>query len=304
MPPQLFSLYDIVGIEQDKLRRGVQPERGLPSGIGLEILVPGGIPRDKVTTVFSDEGTFKTTLVTQIAYSAALSGPVVVVTLEDSAELCAHRLLGRISGVSFGRIHGGILTASELQAVSSAERTPQMKNIYLVDEIEPTMERCLAAALAVPGCQALIVDYIQLLDGDQKTTIENAMKAAQLFAKKHRIAVIIVSQRKTIDMEGQRRDNPRPVTGDMFGSAALRMGTKLAVGLFRPWSWSKAPTLVKGPYGLYTKWMSANPAHIELYPNILEVHCTKQVAGPPGAYWVLVEPETGIITPYDMRAYI
>jgi KaiC/GvpD/RAD55 family RecA-like ATPase len=89
----LLSLYDIVGVEQDKLRRGVQPERGLPSGIGLECLVPGGIPRDKVTTVFSDEGTFKTTLVTQIAYTIARSGPVTVVTLEDSAELCARIVL-------------------------------------------------------------------------------------------------------------------------------------------------------------------------------------------------------------------
>jgi replicative DNA helicase len=212
--------------------------------------------------------------------------------------------MGRISGVSFGRIHGGILTPEEAAKVGKAERTAEMKNIYLVDDIEPTMDRCLAAARATPGCQALIVDYIQLLDGDQKTTIENAMKSAQLFAKKHRIAVIIVSQRKTIDLEGQRRDNPRPVTGDMFGSSALRMGTKLAVGLFRPWSWAKAPTLTKGPYGLYTKWMSASPAHVELYPNILEVHVTKQVAGPPGAYHVLVHPETGIISDYDMRAYL
>ncbi len=300
----LLSLYKLVGVEQDKLRRGVQPERGLPSGIGLECLVPGGIPRDKVTTVFSDEGTFKTTLVTQIAYSIARSAPVAVVTLEDSAELCAHRLMGRISGVSFGRIHGGICTPEEVVKVAHAERTPEMNNIFLVDEIEPTMERCLAVALAVPNCQALIIDYIQLLDGDQKTTIENAMKSAQLFAKKHRIAIIIVSQRKTIDMEGNRRENPRPVTGDMFGSSALRMGTKLAVGLFRPWSWCKAPTLAKGPYGMYTKWLSSNPAHAEMYQNILEVHVTKQVAGPPGAYHVLVQPETGIIEPYDMRGYL
>lgn len=301
----LLSLYDIVGAEQDKLRRGVQPERGLFSGIGLECLVPGGIPRDKVTTVFSDEGTFKTTLVTQVAYSVARSGPVVVVTLEDSAELCAHRLMGRISGVSFGRIHGGILTPEETAQVGRAERTAEMKNIFLVEDIEPTMENCLDAARAVKGCQALIVDYIQLLDGDQKTTIENAMKSAQLFAKKHRIAVIIVSQRKTIDMEGQRRDNPRPVTGDMFGSAALRMGTKLAVGLFRPWSWAKAPTMTKGPYGLYAKWLTANPSNIPLYQNILEVHVTKQVAGPPGSYWVLVSPETGIITPYnELKGYL
>ncbi len=112
-----------------------------------------------------------------------------------------------------------------------------------------------------------------------------------------------MSQRKTIDQEGNRASSPRPVTGDMFGSSALRMGTKLAVGLFRPWSWCKVPTQVKGPYGPYVRWLSSHPDHIEMYPNILEVHVTKQVCGPPGAYHVLVEPETGVIKPYRMEGF-
>jgi KaiC/GvpD/RAD55 family RecA-like ATPase len=279
-------------------------ERGLPSGIGLECLVPGGIPRDKVTTVFSDEGTFKTTLVTQMQYSMAQEGPVVSVSLEDSTKLVTDRLLGRMSGISFGRIHGGLLTDEERAVVYEAELSPLMKNMYVVDDIEPTMQRCMDAALAVPGCRALFIDYVQLLDGkDQKTTLEEAMKSAQLFAKRHRIGVVLVSQRKAVDQEGPRAASPRPVTGDMFGSSALRMGTKLAVGLFRPWMWCKAPTQAKGPYGPYVRWLTSHPDHVDLYPNILEVHVTKQVCGPPGAYHVLVQPETGVITPYRIEGF-
>lgn len=302
---RLYTLYELAGAEQDRLRSGQPMERGLPSGIGLECLVPGGVPRDKVTTVFSDEGTFKTTLVTQMQYSMAQEGPVVSVSLEDSVQLCTHRMLGRISGVSFGRIHGGLLTDEERAVVAAADLSAVMRNMYVVDDLdEPTMQRCMDAALAVPGCRALFIDYVQLLDGkDQKTTLEQAMQAAQLFAKRHRIAVVMVSQRKAIDMEGQRREQPRPVTGDMFGSSALRMGTKLAVGLFRPWMWCKVPTQTKGPYGPYVRWLSAHPDHVDLYPNILEVHVTKQVCGPPGAYHVLVQPETGVITPYRIEGF-
>lgn len=302
---RLFTLHELALAEQDRLRAGIPMERGLPSGIGLECLVPGGVPRDKVTMVFSDEGTFKTTLVTQMQYSMAQEGPVVSVSLEDSVKLCTDRMLGRMSGISFGKIHGGLLDEDERACVFDAYLNPVMKNMYIVDDIEPTMERCIAAALAVPGCRALFIDYVQLLDGrDQKSTLEEAMKSAQHFAKKHRIGVVLVSQRKTIDQEGQRRDNPRPVTGDMFGSSALRMGTKLAVGLFRPWSWCKVPTTIKGPYGPYVKWLSSHPDNVDLYPNILEVHVTKQVCGPPGAYHVLVEPETGVIRPYRMEAFV
>jgi hypothetical protein len=176
--------------------------------------------------------------------------------------------------------------------------------MYVVDDIEPTMERCMAAALAVPGCQALFIDYVQLLDGkDQKTTLEEAMKSAQLFAKRNRIGVVLVSQRKTVDQEGPRAASPRPVTGDMFGSSALRMGTKLAVGLFRPWMWCKVPTQAKGPYGPYVRWLGSHPDHVDLYPNLLEVHVTKQVCGPPGAYHVIVQPETGAITPYRIEGF-
>jgi KaiC/GvpD/RAD55 family RecA-like ATPase len=300
---RLYTLYELAVAEQDRLRSGQPMERGLPSGIGLECLVPGGVPRDKVTTVFSDEGTFKTTLVTQMQYEMAKEGPVVSVSLEDSVQLVTHRMLGRHSGISFGRIHGGLLDDMERACVTDAYLAPQLRNMHVVDDIEPTIERCFAAALAVPGCTALFIDYIQLLEGkgDQKSTLEQAVTGAQHFAKKHRIGVVMISQRKTIDQEGSRRDNPRPVTGDMFGSSAMRMGTKLAVGLFRPWSWCKVPTQSKGPYGPYVKWISSHPDHIDLYPNLLEVHVTKQVCGPPGAYHVLVEPETGVITPYRIE---
>lgn len=280
-------------------------ERGLPSGIGLECLVPGGIPRDKVTAVFSDEGCFKTTMVTQMQYAMAQEGPVVGISLEDSVQLCTHRLLGRASGINFGRIHGGLLDADERACVVDAHLSAAMKNMYIVDDIEPNIDRCFQAALAVPGCRALFVDYIQLLEGkgDQKTTLEHAVTSAQHFAKKYGIGVIMVSQRKTIDEAGPRRDNPRPATSDMFGSSAMRMGVKLAVGLFRPWSWCKVPTQSKGPYGPYVRWLSSHPDHSEVYPNLLEVHVTKQVCGPPGAYHALVEPATGVITPFRVDGF-
>lgn len=302
---RLYSLYELAGTEQAKIAAGVVVPNGLPSGIGLERLCPGGIPRDKVTAVFADEGTFKTTLVTHMMYSIATAGHRVVnVTLEDSAELCAHRALGRISGVSFGRIAGGVLDEAEKAAVLAAERSEAMRNIYVVDEIEPTMERALAAARAVPGCAAVIVDYIQLLDGgrDQKTTLEGAVRAAQLFAKNSRIAVVLVSQRIKVDED--TRADPRPRTGDMFGSSAMRMGVKLAVGLFRPWAYCKVPVNAKGPYGPYAKWLSSGiDGAREAYQNLLEVHVTKNVLGPGGAYHVLVQPETGLVTPYTVEGF-
>ena len=299
---QLHTLHELAGAEQALIRSGAVLQTGMPSGVGLEKLVPGGVPVDKVTMVFADEGGFKTTLITQMQWAMASVGPVVNVSLEDSAQLCAHRLLGRLSGVSFGRIHGGTLSPDERCRVGSAALSEVMRNMHIVDDVEPRIERCFAAAKAVAGCRALFIDYIQLLEGPyQKTTLDEALRACQRFAIQTKIAVVLVSQRKTIDMEGPRRDNPRPVSSDMFGSSSMRMCAKLAVGLFRPWSYCKVPTSVKGPYGPYAKWLSSAPDNIDIYPYLLEVHCTKNFAGPPGAYVVRVYPDTGIIEPFYLE---
>ena len=300
----LYSLAELAGREQAKLAAGEVRPNGLASGIGLERLCPGGIPRDKVTAVYADEGTFKTTLTTHMMHSIAAAGHKVVnVSLEDSAELCAHRALGRMSGVSFGRINGGVLSEEERARVVAAQLSDAMQNIFVVDDVEPTMDRALAAARAVPGCAALVVDYIQLLDDgkDQKSTLDASVRKAQLFAKSSRIAVILVSQRVKVD--DQHREDPRPQTKDMFGSSAMRMGVKLAVGLFRPWNYCKVPTNAKGAYGPYVKWISSNPDNAEVYKDLLEVHVTKNVLGPPGAYHVLVHPETGVIEPYTVEGF-
>lgn len=301
----LHSLYDLAGAEQVKLAAGAAPCNGLPSGIGLERLVPGGIPRGMVTAVYSDEGSFKTTMVTHMLYSMAAAGHrVVMLSLEDSAALCAHRMLGRVSGVAAGRIHGGVLSVDERKAVATATVSDAARNVMVVDDAEPTITRCFDAARATPGCAAVVIDYIQLLDGagSQRDVLDDAVKSCQLFARAAKVAVILVSQRTKVD---DQREDPRPRSGDMFGSSSLRMGVKVAIGLFRPWTYCKVPTQPKGLYGPYCKWISANPElHAPLYANLLEVHVTKNVLGAPGAYHVMVEPERGIVQPYSLAGYI
>lgn len=298
---RLYSLADVTTEELDRIRRGEVSQTGLPSGIGLEGLVPGGIPRKKVTAVFADEGTFKTTFVAQMIYAMSMAGyNVLNVTLEDSAQLVAHRYLARKTGVSYGRIHGGVLTPEETELVLAAKVSPDAKHVYIVDDIEPRWERVVAGCEAVPGCDALIVDYLQMF-GRDPTILDNIVFSAQRYAKVKNIAIILVSQRVKIEKDDP---NPRPKTSDMFGSSAMRMGVKLAVGLFRPSAYCPTPTNAKGPYGAYCRFVSANPAHAEIYPNIIEVHVTKNLLGPGGALWCRVTPETGVIEPFNMLEYV
>jgi KaiC/GvpD/RAD55 family RecA-like ATPase len=296
----LHRLSDLAAAEAGRVRDGTRAPQGLPSGIRLEQLVAGGLPRGKITTVYSSEGSFKTTVAAQMAVATAQAGfRVLNVTFEDSAQLFAHRYLARLTGVPFGLIHSGTLTEDQRDLVANAKLTRAAQNIVVVDDLETRWERVEAAVHANNGCDLLLVDYIQML-GRDPAMLDNAVFSAQALAKRYNCAVVLVSQRTKID---RTLDNPRPSTDDMFGSSALRMGAKVAVGLFRPWAFCKVPTQVKGPYGPYVRWLSSHPDHNEIYPNLVEVHVTKNFAGPPGAFHIVVNPGTGEITPIRVEGF-
>ena len=127
---------------------------------------------------------------------------------------------------------------------------------------------------------------------------------SQGFAKKSRMVVFLVSQNK---QQHDRGEDPRPQTGDMLGSSAMRIMSKLIIGLFCPSEYCKAPSSTKGPYGVYAKFMSAHPDHVDLYPELLEAWVLKNVLGAQKtAIHLRVNRATGLIENFDdyMRSYL
>ncbi len=301
------TLGEVVETELHRLQTCLEPT-GLPSGLDLERRVPGGIPRDKVTTVFAEAGNFKTTFKNHLLISMAERGyRVLDVSLEDSSELSAHRYLARLSGVSYGAIAGGVISKDDLNKLGvTAAAKAVADRVLVVDNIDPTVDNIFRCALD-NGVQAVAVDYIQLLSGggSLKDRLDDLMVKAQRFAKKQRIAPILISQQKQGN-ERDEQDDPRPKVGDGLGSSAMRIGSKLLMGLFRPYKYCKAPSSVKGPYGMYSRFLSANPAHADIYPQIIECWILKNVLGAEAPVHLRVEPATGVMTNADelLRPYL
>ncbi len=305
----MHRLSDLAVVELARLASGMPEPAGLPSGIGLEKFCPGGIPRDKVTILFADTGTFKTTVAGHMVMSMAEKHHnSLVVSLEDSARLATQRFLAQRAGIPYGALSGGMVTPADMASlahVGASRRTLDIaSHVYLTDDIEPQFDRVLDAVRAVPNCAAVVLDYLQLLSDsrDLKETLDNAVLKAKHAARQMNTAFILVSQ-----MRVDRRDyneNPRPQLGDMFGSSAMRTGGKLTVALFRPWIHCKMPMSSKGPFAPYAKFCSADPTHPELYPGLLEVSVLKNVSGPVGMTTVHVDAPTGTITPIDLRSYV
>jgi replicative DNA helicase len=297
--------------EVASIHSGGDDEVGLATGLGIERVCPTGIPLDKVTTVFGETGNFKTTLVSNLAWNMAAGGnTVVVVSWEDSTQLAAQRALGRATGVNYGRIAARQLDSDErakllLTGGEVADR------IVMGDDVEPSIDAVIRMARyykRTRNAKAVIVDYIQMIDGSgsQKQILDDAVYKAQRAAKRDRMAYIFVSQVKAEVTNRKAEDGgPRPTLDDCLGSSAMRIGSKLGLGVFRPWRYCRIPAK-GGAFERYhtvaSQWPEGREVFLrDVYPRLLEINVTKNVMGEaPVIVPCLVEPSTGRVEPFEV----
>jgi len=274
----------------------------LNTGLGLERVVPGGIPPDKVTTLFGESGNFKTTVKNNLVWNLAEQGHTVLdVSLEDADDLTTHRFIARGTGISYGKIATGDLTDRERESIAAFNSSTGEK-VVMAGDIPPNIDEVIRLARYYKrslSLRAVVLDYIQLLDGgNERETLNEILRKAQLAAKRDKIAYIFVSQ---VKQDVDTRDDHRPRITDMLGSSALRTASKLSVGVYRPALYKPTPSKTSLYYNLFTN----HPQGAELYAQLLELHLIKNVLGEAHVQvHCRVQPETGLLEPFDMRKYI
>jgi replicative DNA helicase len=303
------TLREVATQELASIKRGGSEATGVSTGLGIERVCPTGIPLDKVTTVFGETGNFKTTVVSNLAWNAASAGHTVLcISWEDSNQLGAQRALARSSGVAYGSIAARKLEAADRLVLSALD--PDIADrIIMEDGCEPNHEAVIRLARyykRTRNLAAVVVDYIQLLDGrgTQKQVLDDAIQAFQRSAARDRIAYVLVSQVKS-DVTNRKPEDggPRPTLDDCLGSSAMRIGTKLGLGVFRPWKYCRVP-MPKGAYGNYCalacKWPTGASDFLrDVYPRVLEISVSKNVMGEaPVVIPCLVDLPTGRIEPF------
>jgi len=277
---------------------------GLPSGVGLEEVVPGGIPRDKVTVLFGETGTFKTTLKSNIIDSIAKSGGLVLdFSLEDSNSLTLYRALARLSNVPYARFATSNFRECDLQNLKRVtnEDIAHLKRIITIGDIPPSADEIIRVARQYKrqGLQAVVIDYITLLDwgrNSERQMLNDAMLKFQRAAKRDGVAYIVVSQLNDERLHERGRADARPILRDLFGSSSLRTACKLAVATYRPGKYG--PPRSKYDQEIYGELYSTDP---DKYNNIIELWVRKNVLGEDNVpVYVLCDRKTGKMVPYEL----
>jgi replicative DNA helicase len=306
------TLRQAMAAEVEDIHAGVSSVVGLSSGLGVERVCPTGLPLGFITTICAETGHFKTTLISNLAWNMAAAGHVVVsISFEDSTQLGAQRALGRATGIGYGRLAARNLDAADRLVLALHDEEGAIADrVIMEDQCEPRIEAVLRLARyykRTRNAAAVIVDYLQLLDGQgtQKQVLDDAIQRCQRFAKQERMAVVLVSQVKAEVTNRKPEDGgPRPTLDDCLGSSAIRIGTKLGLGLFRPWRYCKVPLPKNSYYAEYarlaTEWPDGNFLR-DIYPRILEVSVVKNVLGEaPTIIPCLVDLPTGRIEPLNV----
>ena len=179
----------------------------------------------------------KTAFSLQIALHLAKKHRVSFFSCETDSDEIADRLLAAETGVDYERLQTGKSTQEEITAIAQAQGRIAKRMLSVVEAAGMTASDMTARALR-DHAEIMIVDYIQIVAhsdrrADEFTRVTEVSRTLQLFAKRHHVAVIVLSQLSRIG------DNEEPELHHLRSSGQLEQDADAVLFLYRPaWSYT------------------------------------------------------------------
>lgn len=238
----LCRVIDVLSARLD----GQDPEPAIETGlVDLDRMLNGGLRRGRVYVVGARPGMGKSAFAQTVANNAAQAGHSV---LQLSMEMPESEVSTR-AAANWGRIG-----MDELMHLSP--QTPQQKQDELMARLTSTMRIAQAVKLHIDdtpglmlsdiahkaraikrkvGLDLLVVDYLQLMTGDDResrnTQLERITKGLKGLSKTLDVAVVLLSQ---LSRKVDERTDRRPILSDLRDSGAVEQDADAVLMLYRP----------------------------------------------------------------------
>jgi replicative DNA helicase len=223
--------------EIDRLRQEGRPICDVITGLG---------PLDEM--VFFEPGTLiliaarpsmgKTTWALNILLQNAVRGvPGAFFSLEMSREQIAQSTLMSLAKVNSSKMRRGCLNAADYTALDSAvEKAAAFNSIWTAPlRLKMNDLRSLTrTAVQKYGCKYIVLDYLQLADGegnDERMRANFISKTLKMIAREFQIPVLALCQ---LSRKPEEREDHRPRMSDLKESGNLEQDADIILGLFRP----------------------------------------------------------------------
>lgn len=236
---RLASALEEAFVRIDKLHRGDQALRGVPTGFRSLDNRLAGFQKSDLIIVAARPSVGKTTLALDFARHAALAGSRVgIFSLEMSKEQLVDRMLAAHAHVDLWRLRTGKLNTQEDDEFDDFHRLGQamseMSQIPLYLDDRPSNNvmgmRTMARRLqSEHGLDLLIIDYLQLMESSKYTDnrvqeVSDISRSLKKLAIELDVPVIALSQ---LSRAVEMRTDQRPKLSDLRESGCLASETRI-----------------------------------------------------------------------------
>lgn len=216
--------------------------RGVPSGISKIDKVLGGFKPATVNIIAGRPGHGKTAWMLNAMLAAARNGlHAGAINMEMDKEPITERYLSNLASINIHRISNKILTPQEYSAFLAAASTLQEKlSPYLHGSydgyVTPSRIRSQAIQWQLEhGLDILFIDYLQLMESDNRHDTENAAlteisRRLMHLAKELKIPIVLLSQ---LNRAVEQRADKRPLLSDLRGSGSIEQDAWTVSFLYR-----------------------------------------------------------------------
>ena len=219
---------------------GYQPIPHIMTGFtGLDEFL-GGFQRSDLLILAGRPSMGKTSLALNIARNAAVEqgACVAVFSLEMFREALVQRLLSSETGVNSRRIRLGLNTPEEEQLIMEATGKLSEAPIYIDDSPQLRMVEMRSKARRLyyeHGIDMIIVDYLQLLQGDSRNEnrvqeISYISRSLKALARELNVPVIAISQ---LSRAVEWRASHIPQLSDLRESGSIEQDADLVIFVYR-----------------------------------------------------------------------
>lgn len=238
----LSDYYDRI----EELSKRPDDIRGVPTGFFDLDTKLTGMQKSDLLIIAGRPGQGKSGFLLSVAKNAALqhNKHVAIFSLEMSNEQVVQRLLSQETGIDSQRLRNGKLAEEELPLLMQAIEVMGDTHIYLDDTpaITPMALRTKCRRLDMEvGLDLIILDYIQLMGGDNRTEnrvqeVSYISRNLKVLARELNVPVLAAAQ---LSRAVEQRTDKRPVLSDLRESGSLEQDADVVMFIFRPDQYEK-----------------------------------------------------------------
>ena len=220
---------------------------GVATGLDDLDRILGGLRPSELTVIAGRPGMGKSALAAHIAVGAAMkqqaneeNGAVVgVFSLETIAKRWAQRVLAASSKLATNNLDAGMIDESDFVRLVEASRSLGDLPLFIDDTPGITISVLVDRATALQkqrGLGLLVVDYLQLVAGDERQgegqfqEISEITAVLKKLAMKLKIPVIAVSQ---LSRTVENREYKQPILTDLVGSGSIEQDADVVIFIYR-----------------------------------------------------------------------